>query len=74
MSATLCPVTRTIPPDYMSVDEAVKATGISRRWLFKLIGRGRLQSYKLVGIRQTLLKRAEVATLDEPKPRSRDDQ
>lgn len=67
VSDTLCAVGRKIPEGYMSVDEAAAVSGISRRWLFELVKRGRLRSYRLVGVRPTLLKRAEVDALDEPQ-------
>ena len=72
MAATLCPaVPRQIPAGYLTVDDASVETGLSRRWLFALIQRGELPSYRVTGIRQTLVKRVELARLDEPKPRPR---
>lgn len=49
-----------IPEGYLSIDKAVEETGISRETLFRWIKIRRIGGYRVGGIRNTLVKRAEL--------------
>ena len=54
--------------DFLSVDEAAAEVGISRVTLYKWIKRNDIGTFRIVGDRRTLMRRADVDRLKEPVP------
>jgi excisionase family DNA binding protein len=54
--------------DYLSVDEAAADLGVSRATLYKWIKRNDIGTFRIVGDRRTLVRRADVEKLKEPVP------
>lgn len=61
-----------IPAGYLTIDQAVDETGVSRESMFRWIKRRELRSYKVGGIRNTLLKRDELLARIGPTPKQSD--
>lgn len=55
---------------YLSVDEAAAELGVSRATVYKWIKRQEIGTFRIVGDRRTLLRRADVEKLKEPVPMS----
>ncbi len=62
-------MTPRIPEGYLTLDQAVAETGVSRETLFRWIKDKKIGSYKQGGIRNTLLKRAELEPHLGPQPK-----
>ncbi len=54
--------------DYLSVNEAAAELGISRATLWKWIKTQGIGTFRLLGDRRTLMRRADVENLKEPIP------
>ena len=54
--------------DYLSVDDAAAELGVSRATLYKWIKRHEIGTFRLLGDRRTLMRRADVEKLKEPMP------
>ncbi len=54
--------------EYLSVDEAATELGVSRATLYKWIKRNEIGTFRIVGDRRTLMRRADVEKLKEPVP------
>jgi excisionase family DNA binding protein len=54
--------------DYLSVDEAAGELGVSRATLWKWLKRHNIGTFRLLGNRRTLVRRADVEKLKEPMP------
>ncbi len=61
-----------IPPGYLTLDQAVAETGVSRESMYRWIKRRELRSYKVGGIRNTLVKRDELMARIGPHPKQSD--
>jgi excisionase family DNA binding protein len=56
--------------EYVSVDDAAAELGVSRATLWKWIKLRELETFRVLGDRRTLVRRADVARLREPVPSS----
>lgn len=54
--------------DYVSADEAATELGVSRATLWRWLKRYDIGTFRLLGDRRTLIRRADVAKLKEPVP------
>jgi len=54
--------------DFLSVDEAAAEVGVSRATLYKWIKRNEIGTFRILGDRRTLMRRADVDRLKEPVP------
>ncbi len=54
--------------EYVSVDDAAEQLGVNRGTLWKWIRRYELPTFRFLGERRTMLKRADVERLREPIP------
>ena len=54
--------------DYLSADEAAAELGVSRATLWKWLKRREMGTFRLVGDRRTLMRRADIEKLKEPMP------
>ncbi len=54
--------------EYVAVDDAAKELGISRGSAWRWLKRHKLKTYRAMGDRRTLIRRADLATLREPLP------
>lgn len=61
-----------IPPGYLTLDQAVEETGVSRRSLFRWIRHRKLRSYQAGGVRNTLIKRDDLLARIGPQPKQSD--
>ena len=57
-----------MPDDVVPVDVAAREHGLHRDTIFKWLREGRLQRYRAVGERRTLVSRNELRQLTEPRP------
>ena len=57
-----------MPDDVIPVDVAAREHGLHRDTIFKWLREGRLQRYRAVGERRTLVSRSELRQLTEPRP------
>ncbi len=55
-------------PRWRTLDDAAAQTGISRRTLNRLISRGQLRVYTVVGDRRHFVDLDEIKKLKQPKP------
>ncbi len=62
-------MTPRIPEGYLTLDQAVTKTGVSRETLFRWIKAEKIGSYKQGGIRNTLLKWTELEPHLGPQPK-----
>lgn len=67
VTATLQVMPRAVPDGYIAIKDAVEQTGLRRETFFRWIRAGRLKGYRIGGIRDTLLKRDELARELGPK-------
>jgi excisionase family DNA binding protein len=56
-------------PRWRTLNDAARETGISRRTLNRLISRGELRVYTVVGDRRHYVDLDEVEKLKEPRPK-----
>ena len=54
--------------EYISVDEAAAQFAVTRGTMWKWIRRFELPTFRLLGERRTMVKRADVERLREPMP------
>ncbi len=57
-----------VSQEYMSVDEAAAELGISRATVWKWLRRHEVKTFRVLGDRRTLVRRADVEQLREPIP------
>lgn len=61
-----------IPPGYLTIDQATEEFVLSRESLFRWIKRRELRSYKVGGVRNTLVKRDDLLARIGPQPKQSD--
>lgn len=59
-----------MPQDYMSVDEAAEELEVSRATMWKWIKDRSIPTFRILGDRRTLVKRADLETLKQPIPKA----
>lgn len=59
--------------NWLTTSEVMKRLHISRTTLNRQIAEGRLTPQRRVGVRENLFSEEEVAALESPSPRPRDD-
>jgi excisionase family DNA binding protein len=57
-----------VSSDYLSVNDAAAELGVSRATLWKWLKRHNVGTFRLLGDRRTLIRRADVEKLKEPMP------
>jgi excisionase family DNA binding protein len=59
---------RELAEEYLSIDEAAAELDIGRSTIWKWIRRHEIPTFRVLGDRRTLIKRSDLARLQEPIP------